>query len=234
MILFKDIYARAINLFDDPDIDRAYVQNTIKFEKMMYRHLQDGVQLFKNPTKITWELIDQTDPQGQMEIFTGDEVQNDQVVLSSTPTENSEVVVMINGEVDSAASYDAATKTVTLSKETTSTDEISVEWYFGGQFNSDFSAAATPQVPLSVIVAKVVDILARALVVAWAEKNKNFILEIRNVLTDTDFKLYSPANSTQSKIAWVQDLRKDLDTMQTKLGWDLYSVSRRAGGYYGS
>ena len=234
MILFKDIYARAINLFDDPDINRAYVEDVIKFEKMMYPHLINGIQLFKNPTKITWELFDQTAPQGKMEIFEGSEAQNNQLTLGSTPVENSDVVVMINGQIDSGAVYNADTNSVTLSKEVGPTDEISVEWYYGGQFNSDFADAAAPMIPAGVISAKVVDILARALVVAWAEKNKNFILEIRNVLTDTDFKLYSPANSTQSKIAWVQDLRKDLDTMQTKLGWDLYSVSRRAGGYYGS
>ena len=234
MILFKDIYARAINLFDDPDINRAYVEDVIKFEKMMYPHLINGIQLFKNPTKITWELFDQTAPQGKMEIFEGSEAQDNQLTLGSTPVENSDVVVMINGQIDSGAVYNADTNSVTLSKEVSPTDEISVEWYYGGQFNSDFADAAAPMISAGVISAKVVDILARALVVAWAEKNKNFILEIRNVLTDTDFKLYSPANSTQSKIAWVQDLRKDLDTMQTKLGWDLYSVSRRAGGYYGS
>ena len=233
MILFKDIYARAINLFDDPDINRAYVHNKVVFGKMMYEHLVNGIQLFQDPTAIAWELNDKTPPSGTMEIFSGDEVNEGKVALGSTPLENSDMVVMVNGKIDSKATYDAETNTVTLSQEVTSEDEVSVEWYFGGQFNTDFASSATALVSSAIIGSKVQDILARALVVAWAEKNKNFILEIRNVLTDTDFKIYSPANSTTSKIEWVKNLRKDLDTLTTKLGWDLHSVSRRAGRYYG-
>ena len=233
MILFKSIYERAINLFDDPDINRAYMQNKVVFEKMMYEHLANGVQFFQDPTAIAWSLLDQTPPSGTMEIFTGNEAVEGKVTLSSTPLANSDFAIMINGKIDSKAEYDAETNTVTLSQEIKDTDEISVEWYFGGQFNTDFSTVSTPLISSAVIGAKVQDILARALVLAWAEKNKNFILEIRNVLTDTDFKIYSPANSTTSKIEWVKDLRKDFDTLTTKLGWDLHSVSRRAGRYYG-
>ena len=78
------------------------------------------------------------------------------------------------------------------------------------------------------------DILARCLVLCWAEENENYILEIRNILTDTDFKLHSPANAVRSKIEWVKHLKWELNTMRNKLGWNLYSRSRGAGGYYGN
>lgn len=234
MILFKDIYARAINLFDDPDYDRAYVQNIVRFEKMMYPHLLDGFQLFTNPTSIAWALVDQTQPSGQMEIFSGEDTKNNTVVLSTTPVENADFVCMINGEVDREAVYYPEKNTVQFSKNIATTDELSVEWYFGGQFNTDFVAASAPLISTSLIGSKVVDILARALVIAWAEKNKNFILEIRNVLTDTDFKIYSPANAIKSKVDWVKDLVWELDTLQTKLAWDVRSVYHRSGGYYGA
>lgn len=234
MILFKDIYARAINLFDDPDYDRAYVQNIVRFEKMMYPHLVNGVQLFTKPTQIAWALVDQTQPSGQMEIFSGEDTKNNTVILSTTPVENADFVCMINGEVDRGAVYHPEKNSVEFSKNIATTDELSVEWYFGGQFNTDFVAASAPLISTSLIGSKVVDILARALVVEWAEKDKNMILEIRNVLMDTDFKLYSPANSVKAKTDWVKGLMWDLDTLQTDLSWALRSVSHRSGGYYGA
>lgn len=233
MILFKDIYSRAINLFDDPDISEAYAHDAVRFGKMMYPHLINGIPLFKNPTAITWELLSQTAPEGQMEIFTADEVIDGVVTLSTTPAANSDVVCKINNRIDPGAVYNSTTSTVTLSREVASDAEVSVEWYYGGQFNTDFSTAVTPKISATVISSRVIDILARALVVAWAEKNKNFLIEIRNNLRDSDFDFYSPANSITSKVTWVKDLRRDLDTMQTKLGWDLYSVYHNSRGYYG-
>jgi hypothetical protein len=52
MILFKEIYRKAIKLFDDPDIQKAYDENEIRFEKLMYDYLQNGLVLFTDPTAI--------------------------------------------------------------------------------------------------------------------------------------------------------------------------------------
>ena len=237
MILYKDIYKRAINLLDDPDISRAYVENTVKFEKMMYPYLENGIIYFTDPTAITWLLTDRTQPSGQTEVFGYDEVANNSVTLSMTPMDDSDYVCMINGKIDRGASVTKGadgTWTATFSETVAEGDEVSVEWYSAGQFNTDFSTAATPLVSSAVITQRVMDILARTTVQAWAEQNKNFILEIRNILTDTDFKLYSPANVTNSKVNWVDKMRREVATIQTKLCWNLYSVSRRAGGYYGA
>ena len=235
MILFKDIYNKSINLFDDPEINEAYMNNIIRFEKLMYPFLINGLSLFSNPTAIVWDLLDRTEPSGEMEILSGDEVVNGEFDLSSTPVEGSDFVVMINGVQDRGATVrvnDKGKYIVTLSQEVKSEDEVSAEWYFGGQFNTDFSKAATSKVPAGIIAERVQQILARALAVEWAEQERDFLLDIKNVLTDTDFRIYSPANSIRAKTEWVRQLQYDLDTMQTKLGWDLYSVSRNAGGYY--
>lgn len=233
MILFKDIYYKAINLMDDPDINRAFVQNPIKFEKLMYPHLNNGYGRFTNPTVVAWKLVDQTPPSGSMEIFSSDEVVAETVPLSTVPAAGSDFSFLINGKEDKGATYNAGDNTVVFSEPINEGDEVSVEWYSAGQFNADFSAVATNKIPASVIEARVRDILARALILAWAEENKNFILEIRNLLTDTDFKIYSPANAITSKVAWVKDLNFAFDNMQQKLAWDLVSVYHNSGGYYG-
>ena len=39
---FKSIYEKAINLFDDPIIQRADVEDTVRWEKLMYPHLENA------------------------------------------------------------------------------------------------------------------------------------------------------------------------------------------------
>ena len=36
MLAFTDIYNKAINLFDDPIILKSYMEDSIRWEKMMY------------------------------------------------------------------------------------------------------------------------------------------------------------------------------------------------------
>lgn len=233
MILFRDIYEKAIYLFNDPDIQKAYDEHKIRFEKLMYDYLQNGLILFSDPTAISSQLIDQTPPSGQMEIIDGENTDTYTLTMNK-PMENSRIVAMIAGEVDKFAEYNYQDNSIKFSKVVPAGVECSVEWYFGGQFNTDFSGATSSTVSKEFIISKVKDILARCLVVCWAEENENYILEIRNILTDTDFKLHAPANAVRSKIEWVKDLRWELDTMRNKLGWNLFSRSRGAGRYYGN
>lgn len=236
MILFSEIYERAINLFDDPEIQRAYVFDPIKWQKMMYPYLRNGINKFTNPTKVSWLLIDQNAPMGQMETFSaGDDPSAESyksVVLSTEPKDDSTFGFIVDGK-NVNATYDKDTKTVTFDESIPTGTQAAVEWYYSGAFNTDFSAAATSTAPAGVIAERVKHILSHALVIAWAEDEQNFLLDIKNVLTDTDFKVYSPANSIKAKTEWVKQLQFDFDTVQTKLAWDVFSVGWHGGAYYG-
>ena len=231
MLLFKDIYNKAVNLFDDPIIQKAYVEDTVRWEKLMYPYLQNGVALFVNPTKIAYLLIDQTPPQGKFELFEGNGT--DTYTLSTTPIEESDFSFMIDGVYDYGATYDSATKTVKFSKSVPVGSQCSAEWYYAGKFNTDFKPAASPTVPASVIAYKVKEILSRALVLNWATDEQNFLLDIKNVLTDTDFKIYSPANSIRAKVEWKKSIEYEFDTLKNNLGWELFSRRHHGGSYYG-
>lgn len=233
MILFKDIYKKAFNLFDDPDLNRIYVRDTVQWQKEMYDFLKNGVGLFTNPTAISFLLVDTEDPEGKIEIFDGDGTASYQTELS--PKENSDYCFMIGREIDYGATYDEETNTVTFSRDVPVGTKCSFEWYYCGKFLTDFSTAATSRVPANVINARVQDILARAVVICWAEHEKSAALNgARSILTDTDFKIYSSANQLLANVNWVKDLRWSFDNMQTKLGWDLYSRKHLGGRYYGS
>lgn len=230
MLAFKTIYDKAINLFDDPIIQKAYVEDVVRWEKLMYPYLENGIPLFVNPTRVSYLLVDQTSPEGKFELFDGNG--GSVYKLSSVPFKDSDFSFLINGKNDYGAIYNHSDNSVTFSKAVPLGEKCSVEWYFPGCFNTDFKMAASPNVSGSVIAYRVKEILARALVLNWATNEQNFLLDIKNVLTDTDFKVYSPANSIRAKVEWKKTIEYELDTLKTNLGWELYSRKFHGGNYY--
>lgn len=230
-LLFKDIYNKAINLFDDPVIRRSYVEDTVKWEKKMYKYLENGINKFTNPTKVSYLLVDQTEPIGQISLITGDGSDEYELGEEFSPMSGSDFSYVVGGKYDKGAVYEDGK--VKFSHPIPEGVSCTVEWYYAGCFNTDFAGAATMTTPANVVQYRVKDILANALLLAWAENEKNFLLDIRNLLTDTDFKLYSPANSVRAKVDWVEGIRKDFDTQTNKLCWDLYSRSFTGGRFYG-
>ena len=230
MLEFKTIYDKAINLFDDPIIQKAYVEDTVRWEKLMYPYLENGIPLFVNPTRISYLLVDQTPPCGKLDIFQGNDTAT--YTLTTTPVENSDFSFLIDGVNDYGAVYNSSDNSVTFSRVVPVGSKCSVEWYYPGCFNTDFSAAASPNVSASVIAYRVKEILSRALVLSWATDEQNFLLDIKNVLTDTDFKIYSPANSVRAKVEWKKTIEYEFDTLKNNLGWELFSRKFHGGRYY--
>lgn len=231
MLPFKDIYKRAINLFDDPIIQRAYVEDDVRWEKLMYPYLQNGTNSFTNPTKIAYELVDQTDPDGMVEVFEGNGGATYSVSEGFVPPDGAEMSFAIGREYDAGAKFEDGV--VTFTRDVPVGKKCSVEWYTPGAFNTDFTRAQSSTTSASVIMAKVKDILAYALVLAWANDEKNFLLDIKNLLSSSDFSVFSPANSVRAKTEWVRQLQLDFDTKTNKLAWDVLSRRYHGGNYYG-
>lgn len=228
MISNKEIFDRVVNLIDDPDISRAYYSDTIRFQKIMYPFLMNGVSIITAPTGVCELLAQREDPSGQLEVLDGNG--SETYLLSTTPAVGADMAFYIGSEKDDGATYDATLNQVTFSKPVEEGTNCSIEWYAGGAFTGDFGKL-NGKMPLDSLVQRVKDLLARATVIAWADKEKNFLLDIRNLLTDTDFRIYSPANSLKSKMDWVSNLRREIFNLQNKLDWDLRNQNRSYYGY---
>lgn len=226
MIAFSDIYDRFINIVDDPQINKAYVANTIKFQKLCYKFLTNGLSYFTAPVKAAAMTSNQKAPDGETEAILGDGGKT--YTITMTIPEGAQVVCSIGQTPDLEAEING--QTVTFSENVKNGKYAFVEWYVGGEFTADFTLAAGGM-DKSYFVQRVVEILAKAMVVAWADKEQNFLLDIRNLLNDTDFKLHSPANSLKSKKDWVESLRYDIYSTQNKLDWDLRNQTRSYYGY---
>jgi hypothetical protein len=218
LILFNEIFARAVNLFDDPDINYAYVNNKVSFSKLMRPYLINGISKFTNPFAISSLLNQQTTEAGQLEVFEGTGV--DTYSTTIIPLPDSDISFLINGKTDYGAIYNEEENEVIFSRTVEEGSVCSIEWYYAGAFSANFDNVF-PSVSFNNILERVKDILAHCLLLAWAEKNKNFILEIRNILTDTDFRLYSPAASLTSKISWYNNIMSELNSSVSKLTWDI-------------
>ena len=97
-ILFSDIYKKAIALFDDPKITRAYETNQLQFYKLMYTYLQNAIAMFDNPLSVSLRLSNYKEPNGTMEVFDGDGVNKVFTLDPDFEILNNSVYYYIEGE----------------------------------------------------------------------------------------------------------------------------------------
>jgi len=220
MILFKDIINTAFNLFDDPDISEKYYSDPVGFQQEMLEFLLIGKNKFLYPTAITDQLNYIDKPQGQIEIIDGNG--SNIYALESTPHTEAVFSYRINDELV-FGSYDRDNNSVTFPRNVEAGEICSVAWFYAGAFTSTFENCFRSDLPINAIMEKIKTILAYALCSAWADKEVGRAIEVRNILTDHDFKMYSPANSADAKVRWRNQMNKDMDTLVSELNWRIFS-----------
>lgn len=203
---FVLIYNHGIAAIDDPRITAIYASSPICFYKKMYTYLLNTIPSYTNPIRLAKILSLQTKPDGAFEEFIGDGFTST-FLLSTTPLADSYFEYKIEG-VTVDGTYDELTNTVTFPYPIPLGETCSAEWYFAGQFTAD----------LDDIVQKV---LGQILISKWALQERNFLLDVRRLLNDTDFKLNDNASATNSKVKWYDALREEADKSMNQHAWDL-------------
>ena len=226
MIYFYDIFEKSMSIFDDPDLSRKYYEDQAGFQSDMRDFLMVGKNKFTYPTAITDKLIVCDEPVGYMESDSGDGT--DTYTLDN-PVANGGDKVGFTFAVDGKpvhAQYNADNNSVTFERNIAATETWSVSWFYAGAFSADFSNCLRSDFPMDAIMEKVITILAYALLSTWGDKEVGRVLEVRNILTDTDFKMYSPANSARAKVEWRNQMNRDMDTLVSELNWRIMSTPR--------
>lgn len=218
MILFDDIYKKAITLFDDPKITYAYNTNKIAFSKYMYAFLET-VSIFE-PVIIGQILAANTvNPKGELELIDGDGVHNE-FELEIVIPEGAHTLFTEKGEVVEAE-YNRETNTVIFPHVLNNDEEYGVEYYQSGSFNTNFSSITSITSTMTDIQVRVTNILARLIVIAWAESTRDMLVDIQGLLRDTDFKATPNSQILNSKVNWVKELQRRNQADQVKLSWYL-------------
>ena len=226
MIYFYDIFELAITLFDDPDISREYYENPACFQADMRDFLMVGRKKFNRPTAICDRLTYMDDAQGMCESDSGDGTAT--YVLENAVANGGEKVgftFAIDGK-PVHAKYEASTNSVTFDEPVRTDQTWAVSWFYAGAFTADFSTCFRSDYNMDAIMDEIKTILAYALLSAWGDKEVGRVIEVRNILTDHDFKMYSPANSARAKTEWRNQMNRDMDTLTSSLGWKIMSTPR--------
>lgn len=230
MILFKTIFKKAIKMFDDPDIESLAKRKPIAFYQLMRPYLINGMNRFSNPTAVSYALSNYTEEEGEIETIegTGENVYN----LESRPLDNSDIEITVDGIIDTSVIYNKEDNTITFSQPVEVGQVINFIWYYAGEYTVDFDGLLSTAIPFRAVQEQVVNILAHCLVIEWGADNvENVYTELMNVLTDTDFKLHSPATSTEKKMAWYESLKNDLFDLMVKLNWNILTTSSRGSTF---
>ncbi len=226
MIYFKDIFDRAFNLFDDPDISRKYYCDQAGFQRDMLDYLLIGKNKFTSPTAITDQLIRVDEPVGKMESDSGNGTDS-YVLLSQVPNKGQGVGFTFSiGGRNVRGSYDPETNSAVFEREVKADETWSATWFYAGAYTADFRSCLRSDFPMDAIMDKVINILAYGLLSAWGDKEVGRVLEVRNILTDTDFSMYSPANSARAKKEWRDQMNRDMDTLVSELTWRIMSTPK--------
>lgn len=220
MIYFDEIFQKCFNLFDDPDLSQKYFYDKAGFQKDMLDYLLIGKNKFTSPTAITDKLIVQDSPVGYIEVIEGNNT--DTYALETIPHEHAALTYRIGKELVPGY-YDKRNNQVIFPRPVLLNETCSVTWFYAGAFLADFSDCLRKDFPIEVIMDKVITILAYATLSAWGDKEVGRVIEVRNILTDHDFKMYSPANSANAKVAWRNQMNKDMDTLVSELNWRILS-----------
>ena len=219
-ILFSDIYKKAIALFDDPKITRAYETNQLQFYKLMYTYLQNAIAMFDNPLSVSLRLSNYKEPNGTMEVFDGDGVNKVFTLDPDFEILDNSVYYYIEGEAVVQAKLDKENRTVEFPDVIPEGQQYSIEQYYIGEFTDEFKDFNNnAQGSNAVAIGYIKDILARLLVKAWAEEERNMLLDIRNIMQDSDFKIMSNDRILKAKNEWIAQMNEEIATYQGRLAW---------------
>lgn len=231
-IVFNEIYTRAIGLFDDPKITMAYQTNKIQFYKLMYTYLQTAISQFSAPSNLAYRLSNYVEPNGILQKIEADGINNTFQLDTDFIILNNSEYVFIEGDLLASGVIDIENRMVSFPDVLPIGQEYAVEQYYIGEFLDNFSGIIIEKGGDEFVKQTVINILARLLVASWAENQRNFLLDIKNTMTDTDFKLTSNAAILKSKIAWVKELQEEIGRYRQSLDWKI-TADKMINNVYG-
>ena len=229
-ILFKDIYQKAVALFEDPKITVAYKTNVVQFEKLMYTYLQNAIGNFQNPFSISIKLASYNAPVGRMETYEADGFTRvftmaeelREILENPQFSQNAVDYVFVENNTFVKGEVNLETGSVTFPDVLPEGQEYALEVYYGGEFTAQFDQFnRNTQAGDSAVLEQVESILARLLVISWAEEERDMVLDIRNIMQDSDFKLMSNDRILSSKNQWVDQLHTEVLRIQNRLAWSI-------------
>ena len=207
---FTKIYERTLSQYIDDFALKKYNGSLIAMNQDLQSYLLSAIPEFNTPISIIDKIQDYTEAEGTTEEFTGDgETVN--FTLSTEPLENSIIEISINSTIiQTGYEYNTETNTVTFEEAPAQDDIIEISWYFCGEFTND----------LNIIEQ---GILSDLMVWKWLVRERDNIADIRRLLRDTDYQLWSEDKTMISKARLADIAREKASKSMKQYSWSIYN-----------
>lgn len=143
----------------------------------------------------------------EWDIETGELDENGNPIIETKPDNTGFILKTVN--------------TVTFPDVLPKGQQYAIEQYYCGEFTVNFSGMNRGPSKEKMITVQVEDILARLLVKAWAEEQRNDYTEVKSILTDTDFKKTAAYQMLNANNNFVRQLTVETDEMMNRLAWSI-------------
>lgn len=207
---FTKIYERTLSQYIDDFALKKYNGSIIAMNQDMQSYLLSAIPEFNTPISIIGKIQDYSEAEGKTEEFTGDGVTTS-FVLSTEPIENSIIEVTIDSiVVTDGYEYDEETKTISFDVAPEENVEILISWYFSGEFTNDLNLIEQ-------------NILSDLMVWKWLLRERDNIADIRRLLRDTDYSLWSEDKTMTSKAKLADIAREKASKSMKQYAWSIYN-----------
>jgi hypothetical protein len=211
---YMSIYNLAITRFDDPILSKLYLENSQDFFETMNKKMSLAIAEFTMPASAVVKLADRIEPIFYKEVFNGDDIKKEFTLTEITLSEDALVEARVNGilvNIDTIVG-----NVITLENiPQEGVENVEISAYIDGSFNQTLTDREK-------------NILSLWIVKVWAEREKNFLLDIRRLIGDKDFKIISESNSLREKSNWYTSIREEASKKMNSLSWSTSVNNRRS------
>ena len=207
---FTKIYERTMSQYIDDFALKKYNGSIISMNQDLQSYLLSAIPEFNIPISIIEKIQDYSEAQGVSEEFTGDG-ETVSFTLSTEPLENSIIEISIDSIIlQDGYSYDIETKTITFDTPPEENAKITISWYFCGEFTNDLNLIEQ-------------GILSDLMVWKWLVRERDNIADIRRLLRDTDYSLWSEEKTMTSKATLADIAREKASKSMKQYAWSIYN-----------
>ena len=207
---FTKIYERTLSQYIDDFALKKYNGSIIAMNQDLQSYLLSAIPEFNVPISIIEKIQDYTEAEGTTEEFTGDG-ETTSFELSTTPLEDSIIEISIDSIIiTDGYEYDEETNTITFETPPEEEAQILISWYFCGEFTNDLNL--TEQ-----------SILSDLMIWKWLVRERDNIADIRRLLRDTDYSLWSEDKNMTSKAKLADIAREKASKSMKQYAWSIYN-----------
>lgn len=207
---FTKIYEKTLSQYIDDFALKKYNGSIIAMNQDLQSYLLSAIPEFNTPISIIGKIQDYSEAEGKTEEFTGDGITTS-FVLSTEPIENSIIEVTIDSiVVTNGYEYNEETKTISFDIAPEENVEILISWYFSGEFTNDLNLIEQ-------------NILSDLMVWKWLLRERDNIADIRRLLRDTDYSLWSEEKTMTSKAKLADIAREKASKSMKQYAWSIYN-----------